>query len=118
MFEPAITHGEFALAAVFCNDDSVGSKNLPATNASKKIKRAGVFVFCLVGGVQKNDIDRLRQFAEALQHGSHTAIFQCEASNNSQRQEIPPKGCQRRLSVFREPHVGGSSAECFDTNSP
>ena len=118
MFERAITHSEFYFAAVFGNDLGMRSENRTAPNAAKKIKRAGIFVLGLVRWVEKDEVDRLRQFAKALQHGSYTTVFQGESVANLQRGEIVPKSGQRRLGIFGEPDVLCTAAQRFDSNRP
>ena len=60
MFERTVAHGELGLAAVFGDDQGVRSKNRTATNTAEKIERARVFVLCLIGWIEEDDIDRLR----------------------------------------------------------
>jgi len=105
MFKRAIAHGEFHLAAVFGNNERVRSKKCPAPDAAEKIKCAGIFVLRLVRRIEKDEVHRLRQFAEALQHSSDAAVFQGEAAANLQRGKILPKSSQRRFGVFGKPDV-------------
>src|ERR1700738_213869 len=103
MFERTVARRKFYLAAVFGNDERMRSKRCPATNTAKKIKRAGIFVLGLVRRIEKDEVHRLRQFTEALQHGSDAAVFQGEAAANLQRRKILPKGGERRFGVFGKP---------------
>jgi hypothetical protein len=91
VFERTIEHRELHLTAVFGNDKRMRSKKCPATDAAEKIKRACIFVLGLVRRIEEDEVDRLRQFAEALQHGSHSTILQGETAANLQRGEILPK---------------------------
>jgi hypothetical protein len=116
MFERTIAHGEFHLAAVFGNDERIWNKKRPTTNAAEKIKRAGIFVLGLVRRIEKDEVDRLRQFAEALQHSSDATVFQGEPATNLQRGEILPKSGQRGLGIFCKPHMLCPAAYCLDSN--
>ena len=118
VFKRTVPRSKFYLAAVFGNDERMRSENLPATDAAEKIKRSGIFVLGLVGRVEKDDVDRLRQLAEALQHGSDAAVFQGEAAVNLQRGKILPKSSQRSLRVFSKPDVLRTAAQRFDSNCP
>ncbi len=118
VLERAIAHGEFCLAAVFGNDKCMRSKNLQATDAAKKIKRARVLVLGLVRRIDVDEVDRLRQFTEALQHGSDAAILQRKVSGDLERRQILPKRRQRGFGVFRKPDVSRTTTYCFDSNSP
>ncbi len=109
-------HREFHLAAVFGNHKAMRSQYRPAADAAEKIKRAGIFVLGLVRWIEKDEIDRLRQFAEVLQHGSDATVFQGEAAANLQRGKILPKGGERRFGVFGKPHMLSTPAQRFDSN--
>src|SRR5258708_5438815 len=110
MFERAIVRGEFCLAAVFGNHKRMRSKKHPAADAPEKIERAGTFVLSLVRRIEKDKVDRLRQFAESLQHRSDATVLQGEAAANLQCGEILPKSGERRFGVFGKPDVLGTAA--------
>ena len=116
MFERAVPHGEFCLAAVFRDDHGMRSEYRSAGNATEKIKRAGVFVLGLVRRIEKDEVHRLRQFAEALQHGSHTTVLQGEAAANLQRGKVLAKRDQRRFGIFCKPHMLSPATQRFNSN--
>ena len=118
VFQRTIAHLKFHLAAVFGDDERVRSKKRPAMDAAEKIERAGILLVGLVGRIEKDEIDRLRQFAETLQHGSDASILQGKAATDLQRCDVLSKRGQRRLGVFGKPDVLGSAAERFDPNCP
>ncbi len=66
VFECAVALSELGLAAVFRNNEGVGSKNRAATNAAEKVERAGVFVLGLIRWIEVDEIDRLRQLCRAV----------------------------------------------------
>src|SRR6266481_1858316 len=94
------------------------SKKCQAPDAAEKIKRAGIFVLGLVRWIEKDDVHRLWQSAQALQESSDAAVFQGEASANLQRGKILPKSGQRRLSIFCKPYLLCAAAQRFDPNGP
>ena len=106
----------FALLLCSAMTSACCSKNRAATYASEKIERAGVFVLRLIGRIKVDDIDRLRQFAKPLQHGSDAAVFERETPAYLQRSEILPQRRQRRLSVFRKPDMRSTAAYRLDSN--
>ena len=95
----------FTLLLCSATTTACGASSRPAGNAAEKIKRAGVFVLGLVRRIEKDEVHRLRQFAEALQHGSHTTVLQGEAAADLQRGEILPKSGERKFGVFGKPDV-------------
>jgi hypothetical protein len=118
LFERTIVRGEFSLTAVFGNHKAMRSEYRSAAAASEKIKRTLIFVLSLVGRIEKDEIHGLWQFGESLQHGSDAAVFEGEAPANLQCGKIMPKSGQRRLGIFRKPHVLCSAAQRFNSNCP
>jgi Zn-dependent protease/predicted transcriptional regulator len=116
MFERAVAWRQLRLAAVLCDNDGLGREDRPPTNAAKKIQRLGVLVLCFIRRVEKDEVDRLRQLAEPLQHGSDAAIFDRKVTSNPEGREILPKRCQRSLRVFRKPDVRSAAAQRFYPN--
>src|SRR3984885_13224678 len=116
MFKRAVAHCQCSLAAVLCDDEGIGREGRTATGAAEEVERPGILCLGLIGRVDVNEIDKLRDFAEPLQHRTHAAILHCESCNNLQRSEVLPNRRQRRLCVFGKPHMGCTTAQRLDSN--
>jgi len=82
VFKRTVAPCQFGLAAVFRNNDRVGRESPTTSGAAEKVERTGVLCFGLIGRVDVHEIDKLRDFAEPLQHRSYAAILYGESSIN------------------------------------
>ena len=116
MFERPVALRQLGLAAVLSDHEGTGGKRSTATSATEEIKRTGILRFGFVGRVDVNEIDKLRDFAEPLQHRSYTPILHGEASIDLQCRKILADRRQCRLCVFGKPHMGRATAQRLDSN--
>lgn len=116
MFQSTIACCEFGFAAVLSDDEGIRREGRTATSAPEEVESSGILGFGLIGRVDVDEIDKLRDFAEPLQHRAHTAILHRESSNNFQRSQILPNRRERRLCIFGKPHMGCTTAQRLDSN--
>jgi len=116
VFKSTVAPRQFGLATVFRNYENVGRESPAATCATEEVERAGVLCFGLIGRIDVDEIDKLRDFAEPLQHRSHAPVLHGEPSINLQRRKILADSCQRRLCVFGKPNMGRTTAQRLDSN--
>lgn len=118
VFERSIPRRELRLAAVFRDNHCVKRKNLAATSTPQKVQGPFVLRCGLVRWIEVHQVDRLRQFAQPLQHSPHPTIFQRKAPPNLQRRQIFPDSCDSGRSVFSEPDMPGTPAQRLDPDRP
>jgi hypothetical protein len=116
VFERTVAHRKFGLAAVFGDDESVGRERRATAGAPQKVERS--FILCLgsIGRVQKNKVDELGDFAEALQQSANAAILYSKAPLDLQRHKILTERGKSRFYVFCKPDVARAATQSLDSN--
>jgi hypothetical protein len=116
MFQRSIARCQLGLAAVFSNDEGIRRQCRTPTSTSEKVERTGVLCFGLIGRIDVNKIDKLRDLAETLQHRTYTTVLHGKAANNLERSKILPNGRQRRLCVLSKPDMDRAAAQRLNSN--
>jgi len=116
VLERTVAHRQLSLAAMFGNDKSVGRERRATTCAPQKIKRSFILRLGLVGRVEKNKVDRLRDLAEPLKQRTHAAILQRKAPLNLQRRKILTERGKSRRCIFCQPDMARATTQSLDPN--
>ena len=112
----ALSGFDESTAAVLCDDEGVGGEEFTASDAPEKAECSVVLRFGFVGGIEEDDVGGLRSFAQALEECADTTIFKGETLRNLESGEIAAESFEGGISVFREVHVLGTSAQGLDAD--
>lgn len=116
MFERTVARGELHLSVVFCNHQRIGSKQLSAAGAAQKAQRACVFRLCLIGRIEEDEVDLLREFAWLLQESADSARLNRIAAADLQGREVGAERGECWIGVLGKPHMGRTTAEGLDSD--
>lgn len=116
LLQRSIARGQLPLFTVFRDHQRIRSKHLTSAGAAQKIQRLGILRLCLIGRIEKDQINRPVQLAQPLQQGADSARLQRKTAIDLQRGKIGTKRRQGGFSIFGKPDVLRSPAERFDAD--
>ena len=109
----AIGQSKIAACGVFCDGERFGAEAFRSGLAAEEAESLRVRVFIVVGRIEENEIESVREFLEQ-RHGA--SGVDGAAGTYAQRGEIGVKGFEGGRGVFGEPDVACAAAEGFDAD--
>lgn len=106
----AVGELEGGFGGVFGYDEGAGGEH---GLAAEEAEGLGVGFFVVVGGVEEDEVDRLR---ETLEQRHHAAVFEGVATGDFEVLQVGAEGFEGRTAVLGEVDVSGSAADGFEAH--